>query len=90
MSYLAGDVIAISGVVSSWGVIRKCLFGDPGAVSLSLLCESGVVRTQLHQAAFVQGLLKIGERRPKHVEALHPNETKKLRKRIKLVFDLLL
>jgi hypothetical protein len=43
LSYLIGGVIALSGVVSLWGVIRKCLFGDPGALPVSLFCpvESG-------------------------------------------------
>jgi hypothetical protein len=45
LSYLVCGVIVISGVFSLWGVIRKCLCGDPGAVSVSLCwpVESGKV-----------------------------------------------
>jgi hypothetical protein len=48
-----------------------------------------ILRTQIHQVAFVQGLLMMNEWRPKHVEVLNPNKIKKLKKCIKLVFDLL-
>jgi hypothetical protein len=46
-----------------------------------------ILRTQLRQIAYVQSLLKMGEQRPKHVDALTLNrKTKKsVRARIKLV-----
>jgi hypothetical protein len=51
LSYPVCSVIVISRVFSLWGVIRKCLCGDPGAVSVSLFCpvESGKQFTTLHQ-----------------------------------------
>jgi hypothetical protein len=42
------------------------------AVELTATCmqSTHILRTQLHQIATVQSFLKMGEQRPKHVEAL--------------------
>jgi hypothetical protein len=47
LSYLVCGVTVISGVFSLWGVIKKCLCGYPGSVSVTLFCpvESGKLST---------------------------------------------